>query len=599
MRESAASVYLVGGLILAVYFACFVALPRGVFYSPDAGGKYLQMLGYRWAGGLRCEIIYPGAKADPDYFFYGNFAAAETKNTTFPWKNEAGETRTGWTPWFSLLVRPAYRLWGFAGLHAVPWLAGLLTIALAGYLATRLRPGTGLLAAVAVGLATPVLFYSLCFWEHTLAVFLALAALLPWVRAGSTAATVRPSQWCISGALLLAACALRRELIFFLGALLLAWGCLHPHRRRYLPAVFAVLLALGASGAILLLVHPAALYWLFPSGVSDIGWLRTLLSAASWKKAFPNLIRELLLYDVDGVLPGQVLWAGILGLTICLGNPFAPVRWRRGMVLTGAALVSLPALWLVCAGVRYRALNSQLLPAPLALLALLPSVGPACRIRRWLKWTVWIFLGMIGLVLPAADLVHGGLEWGSRYALVAIVLLNVLGVVAVVEIRAEPAVSRSLRGTATLLAIWLVFLGAVSAARGVHELWRTRRDLLELHTTLESAGDPVVTDLWWFGASMAPYAARHEVYTVSSRHPLWEWLTLVGSRRLRFTYLGESPPDDLRDDRGIPWLRQESPRVAGQRIVFFRREPSTTSMSAGKRQEEVGNPTASQQRAEQ
>ena len=565
---------LVGGLILAVYVAIFMVLPRGAFYSPDAGGKYLQMLGYHWADGLRCEIIYSGEVMDPDYFFYGVHAERAAFTAIHPYRDEAGEIHTGWTPWFSLLVQPFFRAFGMLGLHAVPWTAGLLLIALAGGISERLRPGTGACAAAVVGLATPVMFYSMCFWEHTLATLLAIAGLWPWIRAspGPEMGSVRPFPGYFGGILLLAACAVRRELLFFLGACLLVWGWMQPRRRRYLPIMLAAMLAAGAGGVILLHFHPASLLWLFPSGVNHIHWLSRFLCADMWREIGPNGIRLLLLNDADALLPGPVRWAGLLGLVFCLGNPFAPVRWRRGMVLTGAALVSVPAAWLVGTPVRYRALNSLLLPAPLALLALLPSTDQASAARRGIGWAAVVFLGLFGLVLPAGvGGAHGGIEWGSRYALVAIVLLNVLGVVAMAETRAADHLSLTVRRTVGLLAIWLILLGAASGGRGVHELWHTRRDLLALQTELERTGDPVVTDIWWLGDSLAPFAVRHETFTVSAAHPLQDWLELIGPSRPRITYVGLLPPGAIRGRDGKPWFREESPPVAGLPIVRLQR----------------------------
>ena len=566
--------WLIAGLILAVYLTAFAVLPRGAFYSPDAGGKYLQMLGYHWANGLQCELIYPGETIDPDLFFYGTHAERAAFTAIHPFRDEAGSVHTGWTPWFSLLTLPFYQAFGVTGLHVVPLAAGLLLIAMAGMLAERLRPGSGLLASCVVGGATPVLFYSLCFWEHTLAVSLALAALLPLVRArlGTAESTVRPLHGCISGIGMLAACALRRELVFFLGASLLAWGWCHPRSRRFLPGVLAALLAAGAGGLVLLLAHPTLLRWLFPSGVDDMHWLSRLQDADLLVGFGPNLIQLLLLHESDILLPTLARWAGLLGLALCLGARFAPARWRRGMVLIGAAFVSATATWLVFTGTRYRALHSLILPAPLALLALCPSATPAATSRRWLGWTVVFFLSSFFLVWPAVvGGAHGGIEWGSRYALVALVLLNGLGVVAAVETLSSPGLSRGARLATAGLAVWLMLLGAASSMRGVRELRETRRDLLALQTELERIGDPVVTDAWWFGASLAPFATTHEVYTLSELHPLQEWLDLIGPRRPRFTFVGPPPSGMLSDSQGTPWLRQDSPAAAGLPLTRFQR----------------------------
>ncbi|NLF24506.1 MAG: hypothetical protein GX589_02465 [Deltaproteobacteria bacterium] len=565
-----------GGLILAVYLAVIMALPRGAFYSPDSGGKYLQMLGCHLDGGVQCVPVYPAAVADPDFLFYGHQAEEPTVTVMYPYLSETGEARTGWTPWFPLLTWPFYRVWGVTGLHLIPWMAGLLLIVLAGVVAERLCAGTGPFAAVVVGIGTPVLFYSMCFWEHTLAVALALAALLPWVSPAQNTSTpaICHRHWFVSAALMIAACALRRELIFFLGAGMLTLGWLHPQRRRYLPVMLAILLALGVGGSLLLFVYPASLWWIFPTPLSDMRWLRSLLSADLWQQFPSNIIRVLVLSDFDTQFSKPVLSVAFLGLTLCVLSPLCPIRWRRTMVLLGAAIFSVPAAVMAFTPVRYRYLNSLLLPAPFALLTLLPSGVAASIARRRLECSIILFLAAFYMILPAAAPVHGGIEWGSRYALIVIVLLNVLGVVKITEtIIAKQGLTDGARWMVTLLASWLFFLGMVSATRGINELHQTRRNLLTLQSELEQGGDAVVTDSFWLGLSLAPFYARHEVYVLSTAHPLQEWLMRIGAKRYRFTYVGKIAPGEFPDQEAPRWFSQEVPAEIGMPVTRFQRRP--------------------------
>jgi len=564
-------VWLVWGVLLVVYLTLFILSPRGTFYSPDSGGKYMQMIGYQRAGGLQCELIYPGQSSDPEYHFYGSHAGQEAINTIYPYRMESGKIGTGWTPWFSLLSLPFYQVFGFVGLYVLPWIAGLALIGLAAVLAERLRPGIGPLVAVLVGLGSPVLFYSLCFWEHTLAVALALAAFLPFVRAdsGEAAPSIRPWQWVLSGTLMLVACVLRRELIIFLGAAVLVWGCLFSRRRRALLLVFLPLLILGVGGGLLLYLFPASFQWLFPSGIENLEWVQQLGSLDLWRNLIIHTIHLLLVNDFTHLLPPAVLAPGLLGMAVCLGSLVVPRSWRRGMVLMGAALLSIPAAWLVMTHLRYRALNSLVMPAPLLVLALLPASGPSARVRRWLGGTIALFLGTIYLLLAAAGTRNGGIEWGSRYALVAIVLLMVLAVVAVRDLWASPIPSRRSRWMAGVLFIWLALLGVGSAARGVQELWRTRCDLLQLQTTLEHSGNPIVTDSWWVGASLTPFAIQHKIYTLSKAHPIQEWVKTVGPKHSKITYVGAVRLPEPTVASGVPWRQQDSESIAGLSIQYF------------------------------
>ena len=566
-------IWLVGGAILAVYIATWMLVPQGAFYSPDAGGKFFQMLGYRWDGGLQCAIVYPGEKMDPAGCFYGAQAGWDAHTAILPYRNETG-THTGWPPWFPLLTQPFYRALGVPGLYVVPWAAGLLLVLLSGVLGERIRPGAGLPVAVALALASPVRFYSVCYWEHTLAGALALAALLLLVRSKTdkTATNIRSLRCFFAGTLLLAASAIRRELLFFMGASLLAWAWIHPRRWRYLPMVLSALAGIGAGGAYLFLFRPSLLAWLIPSGGNNVYGLHQLMNGDFWLEIGRHVIRLVLLYDFDALLPWPVRWTAYVGLALCLGSPLAPTRWRRAMVLVGAGVVGVASAWLVCTPIRYRALNSLLLPAPMALLALLPSVGLASDIRRWLGWTAVFFIGALCVVLPASvpNGAYNGLEWGSRYALVAMALSNMLGLVAVCETRSASNVSPGMRRAVTLVAAALILSGAAFGMRGVHLLRQTRHELLDLQNELERACAPVVTDVWWLGVSLAPFAAHHEVYTLSALHPLSEWLALVGSHRSRFTYVGERMSESMTVGEN-QWRWRQGPSLAGVAIARVER----------------------------
>ncbi len=553
--------WLAGATIAVIYLAIFVRMPLGVFYSPDSGGKYLQLIGYRWDGGLKYTVTYPGAVCDPQGLFQGHNAESEL-TTIYPYLNQQGKLQTGWPALFPLMTRPLYLTFGMIGLYILPLLAGLLVIALAGLLAERLRPGTGPAAAGGVGLASPLLFYSLCFWEHTLAIGFGLGAILllvpPAISPGLRGRLIRRLG---AAGLLVLASILRFEIIFFAAALAFAWAAVQPTRRRYLPVVLAVLLATATAIACILLAgHADWLAWAFSVNISKSAHrFIAALSAEFFLKLPATFVRMLLLTTSIELLPRAVLWAGTLGLACCLGSTVVRARWRIMILLAGVILLSLPAAWLDFADVRYRGFNSVLLPAPLALLALLPmSVSPpATTFRRVLAWAVPAFFVAFLPILPLAGIEDGGLEWGSRYTLLAVIVMIVLAVAGAADLRADHRSPVRVRKAVSILAIWLILLGVLSSARGVGELRTSRRELLAMQAALEQTGGPVVTDLWWMGASLAPFAARHEIYTLSPAHPMREWLAVVGPCRPLFTYAGFLPAADIWERDVPPGLQLE------------------------------------------
>jgi 4-amino-4-deoxy-L-arabinose transferase-like glycosyltransferase len=79
---------------------------------------------------------------------------------------------------------PLYAAFDHAGLLVVPWLSGVALILMTAWLAWRARPDRwACLAPLIVGFSSPVLVYSLEFWEHTPGTALAVFALLGVIKA--------------------------------------------------------------------------------------------------------------------------------------------------------------------------------------------------------------------------------------------------------------------------------------------------------------------------------------------------------------------------------------------------------------------------------
>ncbi|HYL04935.1 MAG TPA: hypothetical protein VE075_02785, partial [Thermoanaerobaculia bacterium] len=191
-------------------------LPKEVFWITDGGNRFIQVQSFERQGPP--EIVYPARHLDPELRF-------------FPWSGHhfqavGGRVVSYYLPWFALLSVPGYRLAGAAGLHLVPLAAAIaalllfpLLLAEAGLAEVRAPATLGL------GLATPLLFYGMAFWEHSLAVLAALAAVVLLLRAGRRA-RAREALW---AGLLLALSTVLREEGYVLALALLA-ACLWTWR---------------------------------------------------------------------------------------------------------------------------------------------------------------------------------------------------------------------------------------------------------------------------------------------------------------------------------------------------------------------------------
>src|SRR5262245_16352789 len=101
-------------IVAASYVALLVAMPKGGFYSPDEGAKYLQLRTLGWHGGLTYSIPYAGIETDPQYAFYPSRCRHED---LYPVPLADGGVKLHWPIWFSLVTQPALALFGLAGLY--------------------------------------------------------------------------------------------------------------------------------------------------------------------------------------------------------------------------------------------------------------------------------------------------------------------------------------------------------------------------------------------------------------------------------------------------------------------------------------------------
>src|SRR5262245_10872557 len=204
-------------LVLAVYAAVLSIMPKEAFWSPDEGAKFIQAHSIAWRNGFQYAIPYGAARLDPEYAFYPTRCRFED---IYPVQHPDGTVGFHWPIWFPLVTSLFARAFGPVGLYVIPLVSGWLVAVLAGYFIAAWSPALAPVAILAVGLATPIAFFSLTFWEHTLATLLALIALAVVV-----AAPPRRRQWTVWVILpiLLVAAVLRVELSLFGVAVLCAW----------------------------------------------------------------------------------------------------------------------------------------------------------------------------------------------------------------------------------------------------------------------------------------------------------------------------------------------------------------------------------------
>jgi hypothetical protein len=349
------------------------------------------------------------------------------------------------------------------------------------WVAPALGCGVALVGALTLGLATPLFFYGVTVWEHSLTVALSLGA---WLLLSGE----RIWRWAAAGVLIAAACWLREELVLMALALVAAAGL------RGRPLRLVVALAVGASVPTAALLFFNAGFYGHPLG----GHVAANLGADAGRAIFSGGADVSRLTAVPGLLggfghrPAERWVLGLLGLALPLAGALAPRRAREAAGLTLAlAGVGLLAWGIACARMLNGATplrelvlhNGLLLQWPMFVLAglgarrvLHDAAFAALRTAALAGALFALLVVAAGMALPSGFGVQvgAGVHWGPRVLLPA---LPAFLLFALAAISGRPPAARLAWGAlalagilSTLLAMWFLTHQKLDGARFAKQL---------------------------------------------------------------------------------------------------------------------------------
>ncbi|MFQ5416143.1 MAG: hypothetical protein ACE5FL_03735, partial [Myxococcota bacterium] len=547
----------VGGAVLAVCAAFLLATPSDGFWINDCGSKALVALRLRETAFRDLALDHPARLVDPEA-------------RTFPIPAPYAVLRNGrffsfYPPAYSALSTPWLAVFGLQGLR-IPAALGLAICA--GLLVVWLAPVLGAATAAAAGaglaLATPLFFYGVTVWEHSLTVALSLGA---WLLAS------RPTPWRLIAAGLVVglACWLREELALMGVALAIASVV---RLRRAAPALW---LAAGAAlPAVGLLLLNASLFG-EPLGLHVPGSADPAAGVPGWR-----VLASLL--GGYGATSGEAVWLGAAAL---LAPPAGWWAARHGAGIPAFALAAAVGLAAWAFGIAHLVAASEPL-AELAryngLLVQLPmlalaGVGAAAvwRNAELSGLRIGVLSGGIFLALACAagfwsGSGHGahtgfGVHWGPRVLLPAVPSIVALAVVAGREARRSSA--RALRGMAAVAGALLVTAGVASSVEAGSFLAHQKRDAHAFAELLrEQASRYIVTTHPMMGQHLAALWDLKPMLLVEDGPALSQAIGALGAAGVP-DFLAVVPADAA-TIRWIPGLAcRRAARYRGERLHYF------------------------------
>ncbi len=508
--------------IAALYLLLWLFLPKPSFWGIDNGIKFEGMRAFAETG----SIVIPDAGTQLG-------VRPEFRSIPLPFgiPKHGGQLPT-FSPSFIVLGGVLYFILGAWGPFLLPLIGGWGTLLAAWMLWQRHREShDGRLYLILVGLASPLMFYSLELWEHSLATaFVVFSfAVLCSGRKHDFDPRNREGAF-LSGLLIGFAAILRTECAIWIGIVILLWSFTGRSRATSM-SFFGGCLASGLVGGAINLWQTGAF---MPLGLEanliasrhnnffDFVVSRAWNGYSIFIEGFSSNYMSLL-----GLIPlfGLALWDG----------------WRREHDLWHyfAAFIAVSEIAYLVMAIRapdlagYTSESGGILwVMPISALALKPLKGE--RRRIWtLLWAGWgLFFVGIALFGPHLD----GAHWGPRFGLTALPLLLLL-----VVTRAQRWWQRY--PSTKPIIILLVAFSIVNQAYGYRVQYSQRHYNQALNQWVSQTGsEPVVTKLWWVGGDAALASYGHPWFLVKHSGGVSDVIEALRKSGLgRFNYI-EYPP---------------------------------------------------------
>jgi len=500
------------------------SLPPDGFYSGDSGLKLIA---------ARSAINHPRRPVELDLPISGG--------KPMPYVDPMVELHEGHgdvlqSPLFPVISAPAIAALGLRGAYVLPAIAFVALLPLLDVIRRHATPDSSfaVLAWITIA-ASPLFFYSLEFWEHSIAVALIAASMAAafmdhrWgpALAGPTIA------WSLvaSGALAGFAALLRPEAVWFVVGLGLIVGVSNDAARTFQVREQTIAFGCGVATviipfAIANLMHTGTL--LGPHASANLEPLTHDYLAARWQRLDAWLWPHSLL-AFAGLLLVAAAWLG--------GLFEVDLRVRQLVALTGAVTIA------AAAAERLLPRDSFWQAFPLSLLALVPTAPLPSSARRLY---VIALVTLVGIVLTATH--DGGAQWGARLLLATAPPLMVLAARS-----ATQAVGVGRWRVARVALVLLTLIAGLATSRSAYqELRSTKREyarLVQTTASLTAPGDIIVTNVWWFDQIAASlYGSRVFLYTADRASATSALADLSTANVHRLALVWASDADSSLDD---------------------------------------------------
>lgn len=474
----------------------FLVMPREAFFSSDEGLKLIQLQSFVRRGLGDFTLDYPGRELDP--------ALSYVPINNPPPLIREGRIYAVYPVFFPLLTVPLYRLLDYAGLYVIPLASGVLTLVISYYIA-RLTGDNGPSSILVLAFCTPLIFYSLLFWDHTLGTLLFTLALLLVVKN-----LEQPKQLLLvlGGMLTGLAIWVRSELYVMAVVMPVVYYFLGSRR-------FSHALSLGA-GTLMGLVP----LWLFQylvygdfigPHVGHLAWLAEELPVATDRVAI--LYHTLLEGNSSPAMSFLFIIAFVASAMLVRAPKLRTNRLLVIIAFAGLALATIPNILEAAMG---RPLGGLITTSPFLAFSFATLLNSSFgRKNRFLLTLSVGYITLVCLMTP----VDPGLQWGPRFLLPILPPLTILATNNFSALNTHGGFSR--RGLLKVCFLSMVALSLLVQMSGLRTLYILKtRDARLIENTSQIGSAYIISDEYGYAEYVAPlfyekqffYARDQEAY---------------------------------------------------------------------------------------
>jgi hypothetical protein len=461
-------------IVVALLYIFLLLISPDGFWIFDEGNRFLWARNFSESGSFRledkAEVISPGHSA---------FESPFTKAV-----DDGLKQVTVFSPLFIALISPLVKIGGMKLALVIPLLASILTVFFTKKSAERLGFHFDWLMILLLGIASPLSFYAVTLWEHSLALFIGLGGFYIVLT------NDRIISRLLSGALFALAIYIRPEM----GIFALAIGLFFSKDNRWQVIV----------GGVLSLLLMGLVNWLAVGNILPLGLLENYTVRWGGMTMLEWLLSRLdALYAL--VFEGSAVWYLSLGLVVTAFTYIflsGILRFLFPLAILASIIASAfssdPVLGLLHQG-------SLLFSIPMFFIASLTKAKS--DVEKKLKHAIIVIIILTAIATP----VLRGIHWGTRLLLPILPLMAILTGNYLKDFRWEKDVFRK----DALIALILAQLSVTAFGLA---LLQERRSVNQFRTS-ETAGKAenyLISQHWWLQQEIPDIYLQRVQFKVNS-----------------------------------------------------------------------------------